>query len=118
MSTLKKHGRPHKDQASVAACSFSKVSFQSGENKFSALLGALNKLASLSNPGPSSAPFQILKYTKDDLQQILKTVMEAQISACGQDRRISEDSLEWALKLKALDIYKGKLHMDYYNFIQ
>lgn len=55
-------------------------------SEFLILPGALTKLPGSSNFGPSLTAFQILKYTKDDLQWIFKIVTEAKPPiACDQD---------------------------------
>lgn len=64
------------------------------------------------------APPHISKYTKDNLQWILKTVLEVQPLACGHGWETLENALEWTLKLRALDIYKDQLDIDFYDFIQ
>lgn len=56
--------------------------------------------------------------TKDGLKRILGSVLEARTSTCGQDWGTFEDLSEQALKPKSPDVYKGKLHIDSYNFIQ
>lgn len=113
MSIPKRCRRPYKNQASIVASGPFRISSQSRNNELSTPPGAPKKPIDLSNPGPSSAPSQVPKYTKDDLQWIFKMVLEAQTSTCGQNLEISEDLPELALKPRALDVYKGKLHMDY-----
>lgn len=68
MFVAKKGGRPYKNQVSMVAFSPSRSSFQSRDKEFLTPLRAFNKLADLLNLGPSLALFQILKYTKNDLQ--------------------------------------------------
>ena len=77
--------------------------------------------------GPSGAKLPVAivpttdvpKYSEDDLQRILKTVLEARtptpapapapiVSKLPQDK----------LKARFPDVYCGKFHMDYYNFCQ
>lgn len=119
MSAVKQRGLFCKDQAFVAVSGPSRSSFQSGDEEFLAPLGASNEPAGLSNSWSSSASFQIPKYTRDDLQRILKTVLEAQpLTARGKDQKIFEDPLKWALKPKAPDGYKSKSYINCYNFIQ
>lgn len=67
MSVLKSRRRPRKNQASMAASGLFRANFQSGHDKFSALLGDLNKLAGLLNLEPSLAPFHVPKYIGDNL---------------------------------------------------
>lgn len=76
----KKLGPLGKNQAFVAAyglfgsCSQSR---NKGMPEFPASLGAPTDLIRSSNARPSTAAFQVPKSTKDDLQWILKTVLEA-----------------------------------------
>lgn len=95
----------------------SKTSFESGNKEFFTLLEASNKPTDPSNPKSSLTHFQVSKYTKDNLQQIFKMVLEAKTSTYSQDWGTSEDSPDWALQPQALDIYKNKSYIDYYNFI-
>lgn len=77
----KKRRRPYKDKAFVAALSTSKPCSQSrniGIPKFSIPSKAFNKPTNLPNSRPSLPTFQVSKYTKNDLQQIFKTVLKAQ----------------------------------------
>lgn len=80
---------------------------------------ALNNPTRSSNSGSSLAALQAPKNSENNLQQIFKIVFESQLpSTYGQDQKISQDPLEWAFKPGLLSIYKGKFHMDYYNFMQ
>lgn len=75
----------------------------------SALTSApLNPFAKLATP-------QVSKYTKDDLQQIYKTALEAWPFATQKDFNKSQ---EQTLKPRSPDVYKSKSHIDRYNFIQ
>lgn len=72
----------------------------------------------LSDPSLSLALFQILKYSKNDIQRILKTIVKAKpLLACCQDPKTFKDPPKLDLKPKASDIYNSKLHMDCYDFI-
>ena len=72
-------------------------------------------------PAANSVP----KYSEDDLQQILKAVLEARVPvpvlapapALVLAPVVSEVPRE-KLKACSLDVYRGKSHMDYYNFCQ
>ena len=67
-------------------------------------------------PGPkSSAATSVPKYFKDDLQRILKAVLEAQAPAPAS--AVSETTWK-KLKARSSDIYRGKSHIDCYNFCQ
>lgn len=121
MSVPKRNEQPYKNQAFVATSSPSRDSSQSGNNKLSVPPVGPNEPAGPSNSAPSLAPSQVsqvLLYIKDDFKQMFKIILEVQPLTHGQDWRISEDSPEWALKPRALDVYKNKLHIDFYNFIQ
>lgn len=85
MSVAKEYQCPYKNTAFVAASNPSRPSSESGNKEFLTLLRAPNKPAGLSNPRPSLAPSQVLKYTKDNSWWILKAIMKAQILAYGQD---------------------------------
>lgn len=78
----KKRRRFCKDKVFMAVLSTSKPCFQSrntGMPKFSTPSKAFNKPTNLPNSGPSLPTSQVSKYTKDDLQQIFKTVLKAQL---------------------------------------
>ena len=59
------------------------------------------------------------KYSEDDLQRILKTVLETQAPApaLAPAPAVSEVPQE-KLKDRSPDVYRGKSHMDCYNFFQ
>ena len=58
------------------------------------------------NP-PTVEPF-VAKYTKEDLQRILRTVFKAQV--------LSDNAREKPLKARSPDVYCGKSYIEYYNF--
>ena len=58
----------------------------------------------------SAAAFTVSKYTKKDLQQILKIILEAQVLA------ISEEPWDKPLKACFLDVDCGNSYMKCYNF--
>ena len=60
----------------------------------------------------SAAALPVPKYTKEDLQHIFKTVLEAQAPT------ISEEPWNKLLKACFLDVYCGKFHIKCYNFCQ
>ena len=71
-------------------------------------------------PGPKSpAETSIPKYSEDDLQRILKTVLEARAPASAPAPFpvpvVSEVSRK-KLKARSPDVYHGKSHIDCYNF--
>ena len=53
----------------------------------------------------------IAKYTEEDLQRILRTVLEARAPP-------SDGAREKPLKARSPDVYRGKSHMECYNFCQ
>ena len=63
------------------------------------------------SPADPSTP----KYSENDLQRILKAVLEAQAPAPAP--AVSETPRE-KLKARSPDVYRGKSHMDCYNFCQ
>ena len=65
-------------------------------------------------PGPNLpiARPSIPKYTEEDLQRILKTVLEARAPTT------SEEPQDKPLKAQSPDVYRGKSHMKCYNFCQ
>ena len=63
----------------------------------------------LVNPPAVEPP--IAKYTKKDLQRILRTVLKARALP-------SDGTREKPLKARSPDVYRGKSHMECYNFCQ
>ena len=61
----------------------------------------------LVNPPTIEPP--VAKYTEEDLQKILRTILEARASP-------SDDSREKPLKARLFDVYRNKSHMECYNF--
>ena len=61
------------------------------------------------NPPAVESP--VAKYTEEDLQRILKTVLEARAPP-------SDGIREKPLKARSPDVYRGKSHMECYNFCQ
>lgn len=98
MSTPEKLKCLRKDQDYMTIFGTFRTSFQSRDDKLFAPLRAPNKLVDSLNLGPSSTPFQVSQYTKNDLQWIFKMVLEVQISTRDQDWRTSEDLIEQTLK--------------------
>ena len=58
-----------------------------------------------------SFKFFIAKYIKENLQKILRTVLETRILS-------SNKLYKKLLKAKSPDVYCGKFHIEYYNFYQ
>ena len=61
------------------------------------------------NPPAVEPP--VAKYTEEDLQRILRTVLEARAPP-------SDGAREKPLKARSPDVYRGKSHMECYNFCQ
>ena len=70
-------------------------------------------------PADTSTP----KYSEEDLQRILKAVLEARVPVCAPTPAlvpvlvISEVPQE-KLKARSQDVYRGKSYIDCYNFCQ
>ena len=92
-----------------------------------------DQLAELSGPKPpvanALAATSVLKYSEDDLQRILKAVLEARApvpalalapayAPAPALAPIVAKAPREKLKACSLDVYRGKSHMDYYNFWQ
>ncbi len=70
-------------------------------------------------PAPEASPAPpIAKYTEEDLQRILKTVLEAQVPAPAPTISFPEGPRERPLKAWFPEVYTGENHMDCYNFCQ
>ena len=59
---------------------------------------------------PPAVESLVAKYTKEDLQKILRTVFEAQA--------LSNGAREKPLKARSPDVYRDKSYMECYNFYQ
>lgn len=71
-------------------------------------------LGFISSPTTHAASF-VVKYLEDDLQSILKTVLEGKTLA---PIALLEGLQEKLLKTRFLNIYQGKTHIKYYNYCQ
>ena len=60
-------------------------------------------------PVNPAAEISIAKYIEEDLQRILKMVLEAQAPPFDGPR-------EKSLKARLPDVYHDRFHMEYYNF--
>lgn len=111
-----RHGHLRKDRASIASSTFSQSAFpipsRDKELGSSTPTSALPGLAAKLEPNP--AVFQVPKYTENDLQRILKVVLNARLSGAQRD---SDKPQERTLKPQAKNVYKGKFYIDCYNFI-
>ena len=63
------------------------------------------------DPSAGSIGLLVVKYTKENLQQILKTALEAQVLA-------SNEPCDKLWKPGSPDMYCGKFYIEYYNFCQ
>lgn len=74
------------------------------------------------HPGPSTSPgssttsSSMPNYSKDEFQRILKAVLEARTPAIAAS--LLKDPRERPLKARLPDVYRGKIHLEYYNFCQ
>ena len=70
-------------------------------------------------PVPDAPPLapSVAKYTEEDLQRILKTVLEARAPAPAPIT-FPEGPRERPLKARFPDVYRGENHLDCYNFCQ
>lgn len=73
-----------------------------------------NSSTDLSNPKSTSAIFLIPKYTKNNLQQILKIVLEFRTSVTLKNFDKTQKRL---FKARPLNVYKNKFYIDCYNLI-
>lgn len=66
------------------------------------------------NLGPNPTVFWVLKYTEDNFQRILKTVLESRTPV----PKNFDEPRKKPLKARAPDVYRSKSHIDCYNFIE
>ena len=107
MTSVRGRGRPRKERLSVTP-SDSFPPPESGDELFDQPArppGANLPVAVV----PVAIP-PVPKYTKKDLQRILKTVLEARAPTT------SEKPWDKPLKARSSDVYRGKSHMECYNF--
>lgn len=84
------------------------------DNKSIRSSASLNTFINSSNLAPIPATLQVLKYTKNNLEQIFKTVLESRTPALKKFDKPQEKPL----KAKVPDVYRSKFYKDYYNFFQ
>ena len=77
------------------------------------LLGSSPPPESIHDETPVNPPAEplVTKYTEENLQRILRTVLKAQAPPFDGPR-------EKPLKARSSDVYCGKSHMEFYNFYQ
>ena len=110
MTSIRGRGRPRRKRLSVALLDSS----PSPESEFS------KQPDGPSRPKPPVAVVpaaDVPKYSEDDLQRILKTVLEARVPAPAPAPAVSEVPRD-KLKARSPDVYRGKSHMDCNNFSQ
>ena len=96
MTSIQGHGRLYKKRTSKSL-SGSLPPPEPSHDKTSANLPAIESL--------------IIKYSKEDLQKIIRIVLKAQAP-------LSDNVGEKPLKARSPDVYCGKCYMEYYNFCQ
>ena len=107
MTSVRGCGRPRRERSSVVS-SDSSPPPESGDKLFDEPArpqGANLPIAVV----PTAAP-PVPKYTEEDLQRILKTVLEARAPTT------SEEPWDKPLKAHSPDVYRRKSHMECYNF--
>ena len=118
MTSVRGHGRPHREHLSVALDVAPSITppppLKSGD-ELSDQPAKLSGTKLLANA--SAAATNIPKYSKDNLQQILQAVLEAQAPApAPAPAFVVFEVPREKLKVCSLDLYRGKSHMDCYNF--
>ena len=125
MTSVWGHGRPRRERLSIApsiapsiALPSSSPSPESGD-ELSDEPARLSEEKPLANSPPTV--ISIPKYSEDDLQRIFKALLEARALAPAPALVpaliVSEVSRE-KLKAHSPDVYRGKSHIDCYNFCQ
>ena len=125
MTSIQSCGCPRRERPSVAlfiAPPNSSLPLES-DDKLSDQPAGPSKAKSLANA--LAVAFSVLKYSKDDLQQILKAVLEARApipipapTPTPVPAPVVSEVLWEKLKTRSLDVYCGKSYMDCYNFCQ
>ena len=123
MTSVQSHGCPRQKRLSVAL-SITLLDFspppKSGDELFDQPAGSSGAKPLANTP---AAVTSVPKYSEDDLQQILKAVLEAWapistlVPAPVPAFVVSKVPRE-KLKARFPDVYYEKSHMDYYNFCQ
>ena len=123
MTSVWGRGRPRRERPSIAPFAASSIAppnssppSKSGDKLSDQPTGPSG--AKLFANAPAAAN-TIANYSKDDLQRILKAVLEAWAPALTPAPApvVTKVSRE-KLKACSLDVYRGKSHMDCYNFCQ
>ena len=119
MTSVQGCKRPRQERLSAAPSVAPLDSFSPPElgDKLSDQPAGLSGTKSLAN-APAAAT-SIPRYSKDDLQRILKAVLETQAPALALALALASVIFEvpWEkLKARSPDVYRGNSHMDCYNF--
>ena len=101
MTSVQSRGRPCKERISEAP----------SEPSLSARSDYKDAVSPIVDPGIGSVGPPVAKYTEENLQRILKAVLEAQVLAF-------DEPCKKLLKARSPDVYCGKSHMECYNFCQ
>ena len=114
MISVQGRGRPRREHLSVAPSVASHNSSPPPKSEFSEQpagpLGAKPPV----NVVPAT---DIPKYSENDLQQILKTVLEARApTPVSTPAPVISEVPQDKLKARSPDVYRGKFYMDCYNF--
>ena len=95
---------------------------ESGDELSDQPVGPSTKLPVANAPAAANS---IPKYSEDDLQRILRTVLEARVpvpapvpAPAPAPAPIVAEAPREKLKARSPDVYRGKSHMDCYNFCQ
>ena len=133
MTSYRGRGRPRRKRSSAAPSVALPDSFpphELGDKLFDQPAGPSTK-SPIANA--FAAANSIPKYSEDDLQRILRTVLEARIPApapvlapapvpvhapAPAPAPIVAEAPRKKLKARSPDVYRGKSHMDCYNFCQ
>ena len=127
MTSVRGRRHPHQKRPSIAPSIIPSIAppdsfppFESGDKLFDQLAGpSRGKLLTNSPPAAINIP----KYSKDDLQRIFKTVLEAWVPALAPapapvPAPVVFKVPQEKLKARSSDVYGGKSHIDCYNFCQ
>ena len=107
MTSVRGRGRPRRERPSVALPDSSPPPESEFSDQPAGPPGAKLPVAVV----PAAAP-AVPKYNEEDLQRILKTVLEARAPTTSEEPR------DKPLKARSSDVYRGKSHMECYNFCQ
>ena len=123
MTSVRDCRRPHQERPLVSTSVASYIapldSFpppESGDKLFDQLAGLLGPKPLADAP---AAATHIAKYSEEDLQRILKTVLKARALAPASAPAPIVTKVSWEkLKARFPNVYCGKSHIDCYNFCQ